>query len=250
MKRVQDKVVLVTGGATGMGRSHCELLAANGAFVYLADIDESTGMSVVAGIKNAGGQAEFLKLNVTNEQHWDAAVDTVVSQSGRIDALVNNAGILTLKSVQDTTNEEWDRIFDVNVRGVFLGTRAVVPHLQKAGKGSIVNVSSIYGLVGAPSAAAYEASKGAVRLFTKACAVDLASYNIRVNSVHPGVIATQMTQGLLTNPEIATALLGPTLLKRPGQPIEVSNAVLFLVSDESSFVHGAELVVDGGYTAN
>jgi cyclopentanol dehydrogenase len=250
MKRVQDKVVLVTGGAAGMGRSHCEVLASQGANVYLADVNEALGRSAVDEICKQGGRAEFLKLDVTNEQHWNAALDNVVSQSGRIDALVNNAGILTLKPVQDTTNEEWDRIFDINARGVFLGTRAVVPYMQKSGKGNIVNVSSIYGLVGAPSAAAYEASKGAVRLFTKACAVDLAPFNIRVNSVHPGVIATQMTRDLLADPVISVALLGPTLLKRPGQPVEVSNAVLFLVSDESSFIHGAEIVVDGGYTAN
>lgn len=250
MKRVQDKVVLVTGGATGMGRTHSETLAAHGATVYLVDVNEEMGRATAEDIRKQGGNAKFLKLDVTNEQHWNAAFDNVFTDTGRIDALVNNAGILTLKPVQDTTNEEWDRIFDVNVRGVFLGTRAVVPYMKKAGKGNIVNVSSIYGLVGAPSAAAYEASKGAVRLFTKACAVDLAPFNIRVNSVHPGVIATQMTRDLLADPATAAALLGPTLLKRPAQPVEVSNAVLFLVSDESSFVHGAEIVVDGGYTAN
>lgn len=250
MKRLQDKAVLVTGGALGMGRSHCELLAAHGASVYLADFNEESGREAVEGIRRQGGRAEFVKLDVTNEQHWDAAVDTVYAQAGRIDALVNNAGILTLKPVQDTTNEEWDRIFNVNVRGVFLGTRAVIPYMKKGGAGNIVNISSIYGLVGAPGAAAYEASKGAVRLFTKACAVDLAPFNIRVNSVHPGVIATQMTQDLLADPATGAALLGPTLLKRPAKPVEVSNAVLFLLSDESSFVHGSELVVDGGYTAN
>lgn len=163
---------------------------------------------------------------------------------------MNNAGILILKPVQDTSNQDWDRIFDVNVRSVFIGTRAAIPVMQKQGGGTIVNVSSIYGLVGAPGASAYEASKGAVRLFTKSCAVDLAPFNIRVNSVHPGVIETQMTKALLDDPAVRPALLGPTLLKRPAQPIEVSQAVLFLASDESSFVHGAELVVDGGYTAN
>lgn len=250
MRRVQDKVVLVTGGSMGMGRSHCERLAAEGASVFLADVNEDLGKEAAANIREQGGKAEFVKLDVTDEAHWNEAVAHVAQRAGRIDALVNNAGILVLKPVQDTTNEEWDRIFDVNVRGVFLGTRAVVPAMRKAGKGCIVNISSIYGLVGAPSAAAYEASKGAVRLFTKACAVDLAPFNIRVNSVHPGVIATPMTRDLLADPAIAAAILGPTLLKRPAQPVEVSNVVLFLVSDESSFVHGAELVVDGGYTAN
>lgn len=250
MKRVQDKVIIVTGGAMGMGQTHCELLASHGAWVFVADMNVELGQATVAGIRKNGGKADFLKLDVTNEADWNAAVGQIIERAGRIDVLINNAGILVLKPVQDTTNEDWDRTFDVNARSVFIGTRAVIPFMQKAGKGNIVNVSSIYGLVGAPGASAYEASKGAVRLFTKSCAVDLAPFNIRVNSVHPGVIETQMTRDLLADPVIRPALLGPTLLKRPAQPIEVSQAVLFLASDESSFVHGAELVVDGGYTAN
>nr|Q8GAV9.1 RecName: Full=Cyclopentanol dehydrogenase; AltName: Full=Cyclohexanol dehydrogenase [Comamonas sp. NCIMB 9872]Q937L4.1 RecName: Full=Cyclopentanol dehydrogenase; AltName: Full=Cyclohexanol dehydrogenase [Comamonas testosteroni]BAC01270.1 cyclopentanol dehydrogenase [Comamonas sp. NCIMB 9872]BAC22653.1 cyclopentanol dehydrogenase [Comamonas sp. NCIMB 9872]CAD10799.1 cyclohexanol dehydrogenase [Comamonas testosteroni] len=250
MGRVNDKVVLVTGGAMGMGLTHCTLLAREGATVYLSDMNEELGHQAVAEIRRQGGKAHFLHLDVTNENHWTGAVDTILAESDRLDALVNNAGILTLKPVQDTSNEEWDRIFEINVRSVFLGTRAVIEPMRKAHKGCIVNVSSIYGLVGAPGAAAYEASKGAVRLFTKACAVDLAPFNIRVNSVHPGVIATPMTQQILDAPQSARALLGPTLLGRAAQPMEVSQAVLFLVSDEASFVHGSELVVDGGYTAN
>lgn len=249
MKRVQDKVILVTGGAMGMGQSHCELLAGQGAWVYVADMDDARGNAVAEGIRGSGGKADFVHLDVTRESDWNAAVSSIIERAGRIDVLVNNAGILVLKPVQDTTNEEWDRVFDVNVRGVFLGTRAVVPPMRKQGKGNIVNISSIYGLVGAPSASAYEASKGAVRLFTKSCAVDLAEFNIRVNSVHPGVIETPMTKDLLSTPEVRTAILGPTLLKRPAKPVEVSQVVLFLASDESSFVHGAELVVDGGYTS-
>lgn len=250
MKRVKDKVVLVTGAAIGMGRTHAELLAEHGACVYVADLNQSEGQATVDGIRSKGGTAKFIKLDVTSAQDWAAAVSQVISESGRIDVLVNNAGILLLKPVQDTTIEDWDKTFSVNARGVFLGTSAVVPHMQSAKSGNIINISSIYGIVGAPGAAAYEASKGAVRLFTKACAVDLAQFNIRVNSVHPGVIETDMTRALLADPEFRPALLGPTLLKRPAKPIEVSNAVLFLASDESSFVHGAEIVVDGGYTAN
>ncbi len=250
MKRVHDKVILVTGGAMGMGQSHSELLASQGAWVFVADVNQTQGQSTVDSIRKNGGKADFLKLDVTQETDWNAAVNQIVERAGRLDVLVNNAGILILKPVQDTNNQEWDRIFDVNVRGVFIGTRAAIPVMQKQGGGTIVNVSSIYGLVGAPSASAYEASKGAVRLFTKSCAVDLAPFNIRVNSVHPGVIETQMTKALLDDPAVRPLLLGPTLLKRPAQPIEVSQAVLFLASDESSFVHGAEIVVDGGYTAN
>lgn len=250
MKRVQDKVVLVTGGAMGMGQTHCTLLAREGATVYLTDVNEALGEQAAHAIRQLGGQARFLHLDVTREDQWTGVLDRILAESGRLDALVNNAGILTLKPVQETSNEEWDRIFDINVRSVFLGTRAVIEPMRKARKGCIVNVSSIYGLVGAPGAAAYEASKGAVRLLTKACAVDLAPFNIRVNSVHPGVIATPMTQHLLDDPKAGPALLGPTLLGRPAQPMEVSQAVLFLVSDEASFVHGSELVVDGGYTAH
>jgi len=250
MKRVENKVILVTGGAMGMGRSHCELLAAQGAWVFVADMNAAEGENTVDSIRKSGGKADFLQLDITQESQWNAALAQISERAGRLDVLVNNAGILILKSMQDTTNEDWDRTFNVNVRGLFLGTRAAVPLMQKAGGGTIVNVSSIYGLVGAPGASAYEASKGAVRLFTKSCAVDLAPFNIRVNSVHPGVIETQMTKAMLDDPAIRPALLGPTLLKRPAQPIEVSQAVLFLASDESSFVHGAELVVDGGYTAN
>ncbi|HAU57076.1 MAG TPA: cyclopentanol dehydrogenase [Comamonadaceae bacterium] len=250
MKRVENKVILVTGGAMGMGRSHSELLAAQGAWVFVADVNAAEGQATVDSIRQSGGKADFLQLDVTQEAQWNAALAHISERAGRLDVLVNNAGILILKPMQDTTNDEWDRVFDVNVRGLFIGTRASVTLMKKAGGGTIVNVSSIYGLVGAPGASAYEASKGAVRLFTKSCAVDLAPFNIRVNSVHPGVIETQMTKAMLDDPAIRPALLGPTLLKRPAQPIEVSQAVLFLASDESSFVHGAELVVDGGYTAN
>lgn len=250
MNRVQGKVILVTGGAMGMGQSHSELLALQGAWVFVADMNTEKGQATVESIRKRGGKADFLALDVTKQAEWDAAVGQIIERAGRIDVLVNNAGILILKPVQDTSIEEWDRIFDVNARGVFIGTRTVIPFMRQAGGGTIVNVSSIYGLVGAPGASAYEASKGAVRLFTKSCAVDLAPFNIRVNSVHPGVIETQMTRDMLADPVIRSALLGPTLLKRPAQPIEVSQAVLFLASDESSFVHGAELVVDGGYTAN
>ena len=176
-------------------------------------------------------------------------VEQIVERAGRIDVLVNNAGILLMKPVHETSTAEWDRIFNVNVRGPLFGTRAVVPAMRQAGGGSIINISSIYGLVGAPSACAYEASKGAVRLFSKACAADLAPFNIRVNSVHPGVIETPMTKDLLSDPANHKALLGATLLGRAAQPREVSAAVLFLASDESSFVVGSELVVDGGYTA-
>ena len=251
MGRVQGKVVLVTGGAMGMGKAHSELLAAEGAYLFVCDREAEQGEAVAKGIAAKGGRAEFVKLDVTSESDWEAAIAAVKQKAGRLDVLINNAGILLLKPAHETSTEEWDRVFNVNVRGVFFGIRAAVPLMKESGGGSIVNISSIYGLVGAPTSAAYIASKGAVRLLTKSCAVDLAPFNIRVNSIHPGVIDTPMTKDLLHKDEATLkALLGPTLLGRPCQPGEVSKAILFLASDESSFVHGAELVVDGGYTAN
>jgi len=247
MQRVKDKVIIVTGGASGMGRTHCELLAEHGAWVFVCDVNETAGEETANAIRGAGGKADFVRLDVTNETQWTQVVDHVLDKAGRLDVLVNNAGILLLKSAHETTTEEWDRVFDINVRGVFFGTRAAVPALKVNG-GSIVNVSSIYGLVGAPMGGAYQASKGAVRLLSKSCAADLAPFNIRVNSVHPGVILTEMTKDLLADPDMLKAFLGPTLLARPGLPREVSQAVLFLASDESSFVVGTEIVVDGGYT--
>ena len=250
MGRVNGKVALVTGGAMGMGRTHCELLASEGATVIVTDMNEAAGKETVESIVADGGKAEFYPLNVTEESEWLSVVDKVVASHGQIDVLVNNAGILIVKQLEETTTEEWDRTFDINVKGVFFGTKAVLPAMQKAGGGSIVNISSIYGLVGAPVSAAYQATKGAVKLFTKATAVDYAQYNIRVNSVHPGVIDTPMTKDLLHgDEETRKAILGTTILDRPAQPKEVSYAVLHLASDDSSFMNGSEMVVDGGYTA-
>ncbi|WP_456386083.1 glucose 1-dehydrogenase [Profundibacter sp.] len=251
MGRVQGKTALVTGGAMGMGKAHSELLAAEGAKVFVTDRDEAAGAATAAGIVAAGGQAEFIKHDVTLEADWANVAATIKKSAGTLDILVNNAGILILKPVHETEPDEWDRVMNVNVKGVYLGIRACTPLLIENGGGSIINISSIYGIVGAPMAGAYIASKGAVRLMTKSCAVDLIQHKIRVNSIHPGVIDTPMTKDLLHgDPETLSAIMGATLFDRPCQPEEVSQAVLFLASDESSFVHGSEMVVDGGYTAN
>lgn len=251
MNRVSGKVAIVTGGAMGMGKAHSELLAAEGATVFVTDIDEAGGSATVEGIRTAGGKAKFIKHDSASEADWNAVVATVKNEVGRLDILVNNAGILILKPVHETEPAEWDKVFNVNVKGVYLGIRACVPLMRESRGGSIVNISSIYGIVGAPSAGAYIASKGAVRLMTKSCAVDLVQYGIRVNSIHPGVIDTPMTKDLLHgDAETRKAIMGATLFNRPCRPEEVSQAVLFLASDESSFVHGSEVVVDGGYTCN
>lgn len=248
MGRMQNKVAVITGAGVGMGRCHALLFAKEGASVVVTDINEKTGRETVGLIEKAGGKAIFIRHDVSKASEWESVCSSAVSHFGRIDALVNNAGILTLKTLEETSEQDWDLIFDINAKGVFLGCKAVLPGMKLAGGGSIVNISSIYGLIGAPSAAAYQASKGAVRLLTKAAAVDLAKFNIRVNSVHPGVIATEMTKDMLSDPEVKKAVLGTTILGRPARPEEVSPAVLFLASDEASFMTGSEVVVDGGYT--
>jgi cyclopentanol dehydrogenase len=248
--RVYDKVALITGGASGIGRAACELLAEEGAWVFVADRQIDQARITAESIEKKGGRATALNLDVTRPQDWENAVSHVLKITGKIDVLINNAGVLSMHPVQDTTIEEWDQILNVNLTGVFLGTRSVIPSMQKANRGVIINVSSIAGMVGIGGSAAYQASKGAVRQFTKACAVDLAPFNIRVNSIHPGLIETGMTHDIMADPNQVGALLGPTLLKRIGQPMEIARALLFLASEESSFMTGAEMVVDGGYTAN
>lgn len=217
----------------------------------MTDIEETAGNAVVDGIRAAGGNAEFLKHDAASEADWNAVAAAVKEKAGRLDILVNNAGILILKPAHETEPAEWDRVFEINVKGVYLGIRACVPLLKDSDGGSIINISSIYGLVGAPMSGAYIASKGAVRLLTKSCAVDLIQYGIRVNSIHPGVIDTPMTKDLLHgDPESRAAIMGATLFDRPCKLEEVPQTVLFLASDDSSFVHGSEVVVDGGYTCN
>lgn len=249
MKRLNGKVAIVTGGALGLGRSHSIRLASEGATVVVTDINEKEGRQTVSLIEQAGGSALFLRHDVAKEADWISVTEQTVSRYGKIDVLVNNAGILLLKTIQDTTVEEWDRMFSINTTGVFLGCKSVLSGMKKAGGGSIINVSSIVGYVGFPGAAAYVATKGAVRLLTKAAAVDFAPYKVRVNSIHPGFVKTEMTKDILSDPGIEKAALGPTLLGRAADVSEISNAVLFLASDESSYMDGSELVIDGGYTA-
>jgi cyclopentanol dehydrogenase len=250
MARLAGRVAVVTGGALGLGFATSRLLAQEGAKLVVADRDHLAGQDASDRIKkDTGAETMFVPLDVASEELWAAAMAAVTKRFGRLDILVNNAGIYLSGSTESTSLEDWERTFSVNVRGVFLGSRAAIPLMRENGGGSIVNISSNWGIVAFPDAAAYVASKGAVRLLTKATASEVAQDGIRVNSVHPSLTATNMTRGLLEDPVATKKLLGPSLLGRPAKAEEVAQTILFLASDQSSFMTGSELVVDGGYTA-
>ena len=247
--RLEGKVALISGAARGMGAEEARIFAREGANVVIGDISEEDGQAVEAQISEAGGQALFVRLDVTQENDWTRAVDLAVSRYGKLDILVNNAGISSRSFTDDTSIDGWDRIMEVNSKGVFLGTRAAVPKMLEAGGGSIINISSIMGLVGSAGGhPAYNASKGAVRIFSKAMAVRHGKDNIRVNSVHPGFMPP-MTSGIAYDQDQRRQSLDQTPMGREGRIEEVANAVLFLASDEASYITGAELAVDGGFTA-
>ena len=247
--RVAGKVALISGGAGGIGAATAKLLAEEGAAVVIADLLEDEGRATEAMIAESGGKAMFVNLDVTSEDSWDNAVQAAVSSFGKLDILVNNAGVSLRFGVEQTSAQEWDAVMDVNVKGVFLGTKAAIPEMRKSGGGSIINISSIYGLVGSATSAAYHASKGAVRVFNKSTAIQYAFENIRANSVHPGFVDSPMTQAFHDNPEIHDERVAKMPLGRMGQPEDIAAGILYLASDESSFVTGAELVIDGGMTA-
>ena len=250
--RLDGKVALISGGARGMGACEGALFAREGAHVVLADVLEEETRKRVDELSAAGHQALALRLDVTSESDWEAAVAATEERFGQLDVLVNNAGIADPAGIEDTTREQWDRIIAVNQTGVWLGMKAAAPAMRRAGGGSMINISSIYGLVGSATSAAYHASKGAVRIVTKTAALQFAPDGIRVNSVHPGFIDTQMLRGTpkeISNEELDAMIAEITPLGRVGTAEEIANGVLFLASDESSFVTGSELVIDGGYTA-
>ena len=247
--RLAGKVALITGGASGMGRSEAMIFAQEGAKVAVGDVLEAEGRDVVDHIVKAGGQARFVKVDVTVEADWRAAVQAAVAAFGKLDILVNNAGISG--SGPDTMSVEvWDRVMDINAKGTFLGMKYAIPAMQQAGGGAIVNISSISGFVGQDRIhMAYNASKGAVRIMTKSAAVQYAKDGIRVNSVHPGMLPPMRTSKMSGDPEWRARMIGAVPMKREGRVEEVAHAVLFLASDEASYVTGTELVVDGGYLA-
>ena len=248
MGRLEGKVALISGGARGQGEAEAKLFANEGAKVVLGDLLDDEGKKIEAEIAESGGEATYVHLNVTSNADWGKAVETTVDRYGKLDILVNNAGIAFRKSIEDTRIEEWDRVMDINAKGVFLGTKHAIPAMRQSGGGSIVNISSIAALIGGP-VAAYGASKAAVRLLTKATAVQYAGEKIRCNSVHPGYLKTAMTSGILSNRDTREDWVRRTPLGRIGTVDDVSYCVLYLASDESSYVTGSELVIDGGVTA-
>ena len=247
--RLQGKVALITGAARGQGAEEARMFAKEGAKVVLADVTDQEGTAVAAEIAEMGGDALYVHLDVTNEDEWDAAVQSAVASFGKLDILVNNAGIWRRGHVLETSSDQWDDIMDVNAKGVFLGTKAAIPEMRKAGGGSIVNISSTAGLVGSKTSAAYSASKGAVRIFTKSMAVQYAAEGIRANSIHPGPIDTDMGDQVWPDAASKVASVTRTALNRMGTPEDIAYGALYLASDESSFVSGSELVIDGGVTA-
>ena len=251
MTRLAGKVALISGAARGMGAAEARLFAREGARVVLGDVLAGEGKAVEAEIAAKGGQAAFVALDVTREEDWTRAVALAESRFGALHVLVNNAGIGSPSSrVEDTTREAWDRVMEVNATGVFLGTKAALPAMRRAGGGSIVNISSQLGLVGTEeSTPQYTASKGAVRLLTKTTALQYAKEGIRVNSVHPGPIITPMTERRRADPATYQRMLSRIPLGRYGEADDVAYAVLYLASDEASFVTGSEMVIDGGWTA-
>ncbi len=248
--RLAGKVALVSGGARGMGAAEARLFAREGARVVIGDVLEAEGKAVEADVNAKGGEAVFVRLDVTREADWERAVAAALDRFDGLHVLVNNAGVGAASRIEDTTVEAWDRVMDVNAKGVFLGTKAVIPAMRRAGGGSIVNISSQLGLVGMDdSSPQYQASKGAVRLLTKTTALQYARDGIRANSVHPGPIVTPMTERRRADPAQYQRMLGRIPLGRYGEPDEVAYGVLYLASDESAFVTGSELVIDGGWTA-
>jgi NAD(P)-dependent dehydrogenase (short-subunit alcohol dehydrogenase family) len=262
-RRLVGKVAIVTGAASGIGAETSRLFAEHGAAVLLTDVSAAAGAEAAKQISEAGGNAVFTEQDVRDEKRWTDIISLAESTFGQLNILCNIAGIsgrdptLNIQTgptagprLAEQTLEQWNRVIEINATGVFLGTKAAIPAMQRAGGGSIINISSICGMIGSHGNAAYHASKGAVRVFSKAAAIQYAPDKIRVNSVHPGFVDTPMTKPGHSNPEVAMMRLQATPLGRFGTPADIAAGCLYLASDEASWVTGSELVIDGGMTAN
>jgi 3(or 17)beta-hydroxysteroid dehydrogenase len=253
VNRVKDKVAIITGAAGGIGAAAAFLLAEEGAKVVATDIDEVRGRKVVKEIKGRGGEAIFIKHDVTRERDWKKVMKMTLAEYAKLDVVVNNAGVFFAKKLEDISLKEWHWVMGINMDGVFLGTKSAIGVMKKTGGGSIINMSAAGGIVGTIGTSAYNASKGAVRIFTKAAALECSkaghNYNIRVNSVHPGVVETPMTEKTLKDETLRKIREDWHPIGRVGEPEDVAYGILYLASDESKFVTGAEMVIDGGWTA-
>ena len=248
MPRLEGKIAIVTGAARGMGEVEARLFAEEGATVVLCDVSDDAGQRVADDIVSSGRAAEYARLNVTDEDNWRQVIGDAVAKYGRLDILVNNAGISGYDEEDNLGTTTWDRLLDINAKGVFLGMKHAIGAMEQGDGGSIVNISSISGIVGQDFLhMGYNASKGAVRLMTKSAAIRWAEAGIRVNSVHPGLMPPMA--GGSANSETRNSMMANVPMKRAGRREEVAYAVLFLASDEASYITGAELVVDGGFTA-
>ncbi len=247
--RLEGKVAVISGGARGMGAEEARLFVAEGAKVVIGDILDDAGKMLEAEIAELGGECLFIHLDVTSESDWSKIVEAAVNAYGKVDILVNNAGIFNRAKVEEETSEDWDRVLDINSKGTFLGIKSVIPVMRQVGGGSIVNISSIAGLTGSLYGSSYHASKGAVRLLTKSAALQYAGDGIRCNSVHPGLIETTMAKEVLPDSGDLEERRRIHPMRRLGRAEEVAKGVLFLASDESSYMTGSELVIDGGATA-
>lgn len=243
--KLKDKVAIITGGSRGQGAAEARLFAKEGALVIIGDILDEEGEKVASEIKSSGGSALYIRLDVRNEGDWNSAVRAAVKTYGKLDILVNNAAILTLSTIEETTKEEWDKVMDINMWGIMLGTKTVLPEMRKVNGGSIVNIASLSAISVQPWAAAYHASKGAVRIHTKEAALEFAKDNIRVNSINPGAIDTDMIRDAY-GIERQSEYLDRIPLGRLGTPEDIAKAVLFFASDDSSYITGSELNIDGG----
>ena len=262
-KRLKDKVAIVSGGASGIGAETARTFGIHGASVVICDVNDEAGQAIASEIENKGGTAIYRRLNVTSEEKWNTIAHEVETMFGKIDVLTNIAGVsgrdpqqniqATLTAgglLEDQSLDAWNHIMEVNATGTFLGTKSVLAPMRRAGGGSIVNISSICGIVGSHANGAYHASKCAVRIFSKSVAIQYATDNIRVNSIHPGFVDTPMTAPGHANPDVVQQRMAATPLRRFGKPQDIAMGCLYLASDEASWVTGTELIIDGGMTAN